>query len=186
MQIGNHRPPAAEGRRADRKTYWSPHRRLLAVSRPVGGILSTGPFPGSGWVAIHLCGLPGDMGRAGRPTLDLAPGGVCRAARVTPGAGALLPHRFTLACDGGAVHRRSVLCGTFLRVTSTGCWPAPCPAESRPSSTGSMPGRDHPAGSPLPTVAAGRPVSPLRRAERSHVPPGRRGCLAVSQECFAA
>ena len=38
-------------------------------------------------------------GRAGRPCLllDLAPGGVCRAARVTPNAGALLPHRFTLA-----------------------------------------------------------------------------------------
>ena len=90
------------------------------VSRPVGGILSTGPFPGSGWVAIPLCGLPGDIGRAGRPALDLAPGGVYRAARVAPGAGALLPHRFTLTCDGGAVHRRSVLCGTFLRVTSTG------------------------------------------------------------------
>ena len=38
------------------------------------------------------------MGRAGRPTLDLAPGGVYQAARVTPDAGALLPHRCTLAC----------------------------------------------------------------------------------------
>ena len=51
-------------------------------------------------VAIHLSGLPGDIGRADRPTLDLAPGGVYRAARVAPGAGALLPHRCTLACDG--------------------------------------------------------------------------------------
>jgi hypothetical protein len=90
-------------------------------------------------VAIHLSGPPGDIGRAGRPTLDLAPGGVYRAVRVTPGAGALLPHRFTLACDGFAVHRRSAFCCTFLRVASTGCWPAPCPAESRPSSTGSNP-----------------------------------------------
>ena len=52
-------------------------------------------------MAIHLSGPPGDIGRAGRPTLDLAPGGVCRAARVTPGAGALLPHRFTLTCAAG-------------------------------------------------------------------------------------
>src|SRR2546430_5971288 len=110
----------------------------MTVSRPVGGILSTGRLPGSGWVAIHLCGLPGDIGRAGRPTLGLAPGGVCRAARVTPGAGALLPHRFTLACAPPVArrrHRRSALCGTFLPVTPTGPEPAPCPAEAPPSST---------------------------------------------------
>src|SRR2546423_10901303 len=70
----------------------------MTVSRPVGGVLSTGPLPGSGWVAIHLCGLPGDIARASRPSFGLAPGGVCRAPRVTPGAGALLPHRFPLTC----------------------------------------------------------------------------------------
>src|ERR1039457_5010628 len=32
------------------------------------------------------------------PLFDLAPGGVCRAGRVTPAAGAPLPHRFTLTC----------------------------------------------------------------------------------------
>jgi hypothetical protein len=32
------------------------------------------------------------------PRFDLAPGGVYRADQVTPVAGALLPHRFTLAC----------------------------------------------------------------------------------------
>ncbi len=58
-----------------------------------------GSVPGrSRGVAIHLRGLPGDIGRAARPALGLAPGGVCRAARVAPGAGAPLPHRFTLAC----------------------------------------------------------------------------------------
>ena len=58
------------------------------------------------WVTIPLgrrlldgsCGLPGFSGRAALTLLDLAPGGVCRATRVTPGAGALLPHRFTLTC----------------------------------------------------------------------------------------
>ena len=59
--------------------------------------------------AIHLgrrlpdgsSGLPGGVEVTGgppSPCLGLAPGGVCRAARVTPGAGALLPHRFTLTC----------------------------------------------------------------------------------------
>jgi hypothetical protein len=38
------------------------------------------------------------LGRAAleRFLSDLAPGGVCQAARVTPGAGGPLPHRFTL------------------------------------------------------------------------------------------
>jgi hypothetical protein len=55
------------------------------------------------------------------PPFDLAPGGVYRADRVTPAAGALLPHRFTLTCaHPGARHRRSVLCGTFLQVAPTG------------------------------------------------------------------
>ena len=69
------------------------------MSRPVGGVLSTGPLRGSGWVAIHLCGPPGSVdGRDALSTLGLAPDGVCRAARVAPDAGALLPHRFTLTC----------------------------------------------------------------------------------------
>ena len=37
-------------------------------------------------------------------------------------------------------HRRSVLCGTFLRVAPTGCYPAPCPVESGRSSDGSLAG----------------------------------------------
>ena len=68
------------------------------ASRPIGGVLSAGRHAGTGGVAIHLRGLPGDIGRAARPTFGLAPGGVYRADRVTPAAGALLPHRFTLAC----------------------------------------------------------------------------------------
>ena len=66
------------------------------------------------WVAIHLCGLPGDIGRAGRPTLGLAPGGGCqppgspptlvrsyRTVSPLPVRSAGLPaHR----------HRRSALC----------------------------------------------------------------------------
>lgn len=56
-------------------------------------------------VTIHLSDLPegcdAEASRASHPNplLDLAPGGVDQAARITPYAGALLPHRFTLTCD---------------------------------------------------------------------------------------
>ena len=55
-------------------------------------------------MAIHLSGPPGGGAPEGTPDgpsvplFDLAPGGVYRAGRVTPAAGALLPHRFTLTC----------------------------------------------------------------------------------------
>lgn len=57
-------------------------RQLLAASSSL---------PGSRNEPDQLCFLFG-----------LAPGGVCQARRVTPPAGALLPHRFTLT--GGAVN----------------------------------------------------------------------------------
>jgi hypothetical protein len=81
--------------------------RVVMVSRPVSGILWAPSLAARRPVAIHLCGLPEGcpatcvVGRTGRPfpLLGLAPGGVYRAARVAPNAGALLPHRFTLTCD---------------------------------------------------------------------------------------
>ena len=63
------------------------------ASQPIGGILSR-PKP---WTTIYLCNQPGSVyGRAAPCLLDLAPGGVYRAASVARSAGALLPHRFTL------------------------------------------------------------------------------------------
>src|SRR6478735_8118945 len=44
-----------------------------------------------------------------------------------------------LPVPGEPGHRRSVLCGTVLRVAPTGCYPAPCPVESGRSSDGSSP-----------------------------------------------
>src|SRR5438445_6067404 len=41
--------------------------------------------------------------------------------------------------------RRSVLCGTFLPVTGTGCYPAQCPVEFGLSSPRNAPGSDHPS-----------------------------------------
>ena len=53
--------------------------------------------------------LPGSRNEPDRLCFlfGLAPGGVCQARRVTPPAGALLPHRFTLA--GGAVNLQHFL-----------------------------------------------------------------------------
>ena len=68
-------------------------------------------WPCSGW------GLPSRPGRPGRWCALTAP---------------FHPH--LCARLGGRGHRRSVLCGTFLRVAPTGCEPASFPAEPRPSS----------------------------------------------------
>src|SRR3546814_17243850 len=53
----------------------------------------------------------GDVAGPALPRFDLAPGGGCRAAEVALDAGALLPHRFPLACAPvSRGHRRSALC----------------------------------------------------------------------------
>src|SRR6185436_915136 len=54
--------------------------------------------PSPAAVADSLLRSTRELGRAAleRSLSDLAPGGVCRAARVTPGAGGLLHRRFTL------------------------------------------------------------------------------------------
>ena len=59
----------------------------------------------------------------------LAPGGVYLASNVTTGAGELLPHPFTLTGGNKGFPRRFAFCGTFLPVTGTGRYPAPCPVE---------------------------------------------------------
>ncbi len=70
------------------------------------------------------------------PLFGLAPDGVYQASNVTIGTGALLPHRFTLTGEltssgspFSTKSRRSIFCGTFLRVTPTGRYPAPCSME---------------------------------------------------------
>jgi hypothetical protein len=77
------------------------HRRR--TSRPVSRVLSVvrrrpGDHPSRAAVADNLMRPTRELGRAAleRSLSDLAPGGVCRAAQVTLGAGGLLHHRFTL------------------------------------------------------------------------------------------
>ena len=76
--------PAARGNRR------GPLAGASSVSEPVSRILS--------WAAIYLCGLPGPRRAGSTVLLGLAPGGVCLARLRHRGAGALLPHHFTLAC----------------------------------------------------------------------------------------
>ena len=60
-----------------------------------------------------------------------------------PAAGGLLPHHFTLAGHAG---RRCHFCGTFLRVTPTGRYPASCPLEPGLSSPPLRGGMERPPG----------------------------------------
>ena len=160
------------------------------MSWPVGRVLCT---RSRGPTAIHLglplpaasSGLPASSGgqpsiaRAGAAPLgvlplDLAPGGVYRAAQVTLGAGGLLHHRFTLT--PGRVRGRFAFCGTVPRVTPGRRYRPPCPAEPGPSSARQpqLTRRGRPAGSP----AAASRIGPGDRAAqpmvRRTVPAGRR------------
>src|SRR5215472_13527614 len=128
------------GQREGRRASWPVGRILCARSRGPAVIHLGLPLP------TASCGLPADSGgppsnaRAGLALpdpLDLAPGGVYRAAAVTCGAGGLLHHRFTLTGSPGREardRRRSVFCGTVPRVTPGRRYRPPCPAESGPSS----------------------------------------------------
>ena len=83
--------------------------------------------------------IPGSwIGRAALSLFCLAPRGVCRAARVAPDRGGLLPHHFTLAC-ALAGHRRFAFCCTFRpgssRIPVPRFHEARCPMVSGLSST---------------------------------------------------
>src|SRR6185437_12275674 len=110
------------------------------------------------WVAIHLCGPPGDIDRAGRPLFGLAPGGVCRAVRVTPGAGALLPHRFTLTCASPRRAAPSAVCSLWHFPAGHPDWPLastlPFGAPTFLDAVTEAPRRGHPAGSPCSPIFA--------------------------------
>jgi len=140
----------------------------VTVSRPVGGILSV-PY-GTGWpsiYAVYLGVVPvaGHRTSRPRPLFDLAPGGVYRADRVTPAAGALLPHRFTLTCAHpcgcaiGGLFSVALSCRSPRLAVNQhpALWspdlPRPVPARKRPPIDT---GRDHPAGSPSPPSSHNR------------------------------
>ncbi len=91
-------------------------RVAAGLARPTR---TTGPGTG-------LCRAP--EGAAPSSLLGLAPGGVCRAARVA--AGAVRSCRTLSPLPAGAAEAgpggRSALCGTFPGVAPAGRYPAPC------------------------------------------------------------
>jgi hypothetical protein len=148
----------------------------VTVSRPVGGVLFTGPLPGSRSVTIHLCGPPGGSLRRGTDGPPLPPVRPCSGWGLPShpdrsGCWCALTAPFHPCLCRSPGHRRSVFCGTFLRVAPTGLSPAPCPLEPRPSSTRSrpkpIPSRGHPANSPS------APVWPSCH-ENGNAPSGKR------------
>jgi hypothetical protein len=115
-------------------------------------------------------GRPGGVrGRAVLPLRGLAPGGVCRAARVAPGAGALLPHRFTLTCAGPRPATGPAIGGLFSVALSCGSprlgvtqhrarWSPDVPRTGAPK----RPARGRPADSPPLSIVALRRPCPHR------------------------
>ena len=123
-------------------------------------------------MVIHLSGPPGGGTPGGVPDgpsvplFDLAPGGVYRAGRVTPAAGALLPHRFTLTCALPGGNAIGGLFSVALSCRSPRLAVSQHPALWSPDLPRSVPGRgvtptwtdrDHLADSPSPPSSHTRP-----------------------------
>jgi hypothetical protein len=131
----------------------------------------------------HRAGSPRSLAQelplSGQLPLDLAPGGVYRAAQVTLSAGGLLHHRFTLT--PGQVRRRFVFCGTVPRVTPGRRYRPPCPAEPGPSSArqASLTRRGRPANSPAAPARIGRRGPGDDRASRACTRPP--ACICARQ-----
>lgn len=119
-------------------------RRVLSGRlRAVDGHLSRD------YVAAALQRSTRELGEQPQRSLsDLAPGEVYRADRVTPVAGGLLHHRFTLTAAPEGT-RRSVFCGTVSRVAPGGCYPPPCSVEPGRSSADRRSGPTRPSCRPI-------------------------------------
>ena len=116
------------------------------------------------------CVTRAPRGRAVLPLSDLAPGGVYRAARVTPGAGALLPHRCTLACASRLPGPPSAVCSLWHCPAGRPDWvlPSTMPCGVRTFLGRVEPARGRPADSPPRAVI----VAPRRRNPDRTAPSG--------------
>jgi hypothetical protein len=121
---------------------------IILATREPGSVLpcryqrGSSGHPSTDAVADALQRPTRALGRAAleRALSGLAPGGVYRAVPVTRHAGGLLHRLFTLTARAGRSleRERSLFCGTGLRVTPSGRYPPPCPAEPGRSSVERM------------------------------------------------
>jgi len=146
-------PHAGRGRK--RKVSPPVSRVLFPASAGEAGALWGGSHPSRSPVTRRLQRPYPRTDRASRIVLlfGLAPGGVYRASR-SPGCWWALTR--TISPSPSLPRRLCLFCGTLLRVTPTGCYPAPCSVELGLSSTGRS-RRDCLADSPaiLPRCSAG-------------------------------
>src|SRR2546425_8724196 len=110
-------------------------RVLFPASAGLAGAPWGGSHPSRSPVPRRLYRPSPRTGRASRIVLlfGLAPGGVYRASR-SPGCWWALTR--TISPSPSLARRLCLFCGTLLRVTPTGRYPAPCSAELGLSSTG--------------------------------------------------
>src|SRR2546425_12045228 len=110
-------------------------RVLFPASAGLAGAPWGGSHPSRSPVTRRLQRPYPRTGRASRIVLlfGLAPGGVYRASR-SPGCWWALTR--TISPSPSLARRLCIFCGTLLRVTPTGRYPAPCSAELGLSSTG--------------------------------------------------
>jgi len=157
-----------------------PVRRILCRSDPIARGRPVMAIPLGRRLPDGSSGLPGGVcGRAGLPLSDLAPGGVCRAARVTPGAGALLPHRCTLTCAPASRSAPSAVCSLWHFPASHPDWvlPSTLPCGVRTFLGRIKSVRGHPADSP--------PASLSRPAGGPRYKVGAAGCASSSASSCA-
>jgi hypothetical protein len=166
-----------EGRRALALDDRGEHVACVTVSRPVSRILWVAAPQGCHLVAIHLCGLPGDIGWASRPTLGLAPGGGCQP----PGSPPTLVRSYRTVSPlpvrtiEMVRHRRSALCCPDRQVTPSWLSPAPSPCGVRTFLDAVERRRGHLADSPSPTRLSAVATQPARHpGTPAHSSPARR------------
>ena len=146
-------------------------KRVVMASRPVGGVLSAGPgMPVTGGVAIHLRGLPGDIGRATRPHIWPCSGWGLPSRLGHPGRWCALAAPFhpclCTACRAiGGLFSVALSCGSPRLAVSQhpALWSPDLPQPTAVLKHRS--GRGHPADSPSPSpfshVLATRPPQAL-------------------------
>jgi len=151
---------------------------VVVASRPIGGVLSAGRQAGTGGVTIHLSGLPGDIGRATRPTFWPCSGWGLPSRPGRPGRWCALTAPFhpclcTASRAIGGLFSVALSCGSPRLAVSQhpALWSPDLP---QPAATPKRhPGRGHPADSPSPLSLSHDPAQVSPESVAAPLQPGR-------------